>query len=94
MSKRDKYESILSGVYPVPNQDLDDAFEDVVEESYERGYEDGYKERGGEPSTFDFSELRGRYEYLRAGGEWDRDEQPNAYLAGFEDAMKTLGVKP
>ena len=38
--------------------------------------------------------LKDRYNYLKLGGKWDRLESADDYLAGFEDAMKTLGVDP
>lgn len=41
--------------------------------------------------------LKARYAYLKLGGAWDRvplSDNGEQYLAGFEDAMKTLGVKP
>ena len=42
-------------------------------------------------------ELKTRYEYLKHGGEWQRQVDhatQDRYVAGFEDAMKVLGVLP
>lgn len=63
---------------------------------FDEGYDSGYA--AGEKARIDAYELRERYAYLRAGGEWqtylksvaDRD----LYLAGFEDAMRAMGVTP
>lgn len=46
--------------------------------------------------------LQERYEYLKRGGEWQRELLPNDefaspadnYAAGFLDAMRLLKVKP
>lgn len=61
-----------------------------LDTDYERGFEAGEKTRP------DLAALRARYIYLKLGGEWDllTTDARNVYLAGFEDAMKTLGVKP
>lgn len=59
---------------------------------YERGYAAGH--RAGIETTTDVEALKERYNYLRLGGSWDKQRQADDYLAGFEDAMKTLGVKP
>lgn len=44
----------------------------------------------------DADALKARYEYLRLGGSWDMltTKARATYIAGFEDAMKTLGVEP
>lgn len=107
-SSRDQYESILSGVYPVHNQELADAFEAVIEEAKEAGEEEGYNlcikdsYREGELSEKSKDLLVTRYHYLRHGGEWQRDLLPSDefaspadnYAAGYLDAMRTIGVKP
>lgn len=61
-----------------------------LDTDYERGFEAGEKTRP------DLAALRARFEYLRLGGSWDMltTESRATYIAGFEDAMKTLGVKP
>jgi hypothetical protein len=61
-----------------------------LDSDYERGFEAGKSLRPSEV------ELKARYGYLKYGGEWDKHhyDSPDDYLAGFEDAMKTLGVKP
>lgn len=38
--------------------------------------------------------LRERHDYLAAGGEFQRLDDEDRYLAGFRDAMKVLEVKP
>lgn len=58
---------------------------------YERGYRQGLR------NVPDFSELWERYDYLRAGGSWGVGicyTPSGGYLAGFKDAMRTLGLKP
>lgn len=49
-----------------------------------------------EPVKSDHETLKERYVYLKLGGSWDMltTDARETYLAGFEDAMKTLGVKP
>jgi hypothetical protein len=53
-----------------------------------------------EPAVkLDFSHkvlLRERLNYLTTlrKHEWDLEEDSDSYLDGFEDAMRTLGVKP
>lgn len=61
---------------------------------YDRGYAAGH--RAGIETTTDVEALKERYNYLLLGGKWQRRvvDCEDAYLAGFEDAMKTLGVKP
>jgi hypothetical protein len=61
-----------------------------VDKRYNYGYRKGKEER------LDYEALKDRYIYLKRGGEWDllTTDARNVYLAGFEDAMKTLGVKP
>lgn len=61
---------------------------------YERGYAAGH--RAGIETTTDVGALKERYNYLKLGGSWDMltTAARETYLAGFEDAMKTLGVKP
>lgn len=61
---------------------------------YERGYAAGH--RAGIETTTDAKALRDRFNYLKLGGSWDMltTDARETYLAGFEDAMKTLGVKP
>jgi hypothetical protein len=89
---------MLSGVYPVSNQALDDALNDALQEAeecgYDNGYDNGYEDVPGKDCDHDTEALKGRYEYLCAGGTWQLEGQPNPYLAGFLDAMKTLGVTP
>lgn len=60
----------------------------------DKRYNDGY--RKGKEERLDYEALKDRYIYLKLGGEWDllTTDARNVYLAGFEDAMKTLGVKP
>lgn len=61
---------------------------------FDKRYNDGY--RKGKEERLDYEALKDRYIYLKLGGEWDllTTDARNVYLAGFEDAMKTLGVKP
>lgn len=61
---------------------------------FDKRYNDGYWK--GKEERLDYEALKDRYIYLKLGGEWDllTTEARNVYLAGFEDAMKTLGVKP
>lgn len=61
---------------------------------FDKRYNDGY--RKGKEERLDYESLKDRYIYLKLGGEWDllTTDARNVYLAGFEDAMKTLGVKP
>lgn len=61
---------------------------------FDKRYNDGY--RKGREERLDYEALKDRYIYLKLGGEWDllTTDARNVYLAGFEDAMKTLGVKP
>lgn len=61
---------------------------------FDKRYNDGY--RKGREERLDYESLKDRYIYLKLGGEWDllTTDARNVYLAGFEDAMKTLGVKP
>lgn len=97
MNRREKYESILGGVYPVHNQELSEAFEDAIEEAYDEGYDDGTREAAEEfkkDSPFK-DNLLARYYYLQHGGEWQKqiNIEENQYLAGFRDAMEVLGVK-
>lgn len=97
MSKRDDFETELMGVYPVNNQSLNDAFEGALEEAEERGFSEAVKEiANGEFEHPLVTELKARLQYLRLGGSWDMltTESRATYIAGFEDAMKTLGVKP
>ena len=67
---------------------------------FDEGYDRGFNAGVESVKSTDYSEdLRKRYAYLKLGGSWqvdcDRDDQPaGSYLAGFEDAMKTLGVTP
>lgn len=69
---------------------MSDSDESKMDEAYERGYEAGLRK------SADRTALGLRYEYLKIGGKWQVDAQHSTrdYLAGFEDAMKTLGVKP
>lgn len=61
---------------------------------FDKRYNDGY--RKGKEERLDYEALKDRYTYLKLGGEWDllTTDARNVYLAGFEDAMKTLGVEP
>lgn len=61
-----------------------------LDKQFESGYRRGRDERP------DYKSLRERYIYLKLGGMWLKYGMTDAdpYLAGFEDAMKTLGVKP
>lgn len=61
---------------------------------FDKRYNDGY--RKGKEERLVVEPLKDRYIYLKLGGEWDllTTDARNVYLAGFEDAMKTLGVKP
>lgn len=63
---------------------------------YDEGYDSGYE--AGVKAQPDKNELRTRYEYLRLGGDWQTYLKSAAdrelYLAGFEDAMRVLGVTP
>lgn len=61
-----------------------------LDKQFESGYRRGRDERP------DYKSLRERYIYLKLGGSWDMltTGARETYLAGFEDAMKTLGVKP
>lgn len=64
------------------------------DEGYDRGFNAGAESAESTGSAY---ELRNRYHYLKLGGTWDRvplSDNGEQYLAGFEDAMKTLGVKP
>jgi hypothetical protein len=63
------------------------------DEGYDRGFNAGAEST---KSTGVADELRTRYAYLKSGGSWAAggDTTSPNYLAGFEDAMKTLGVKP
>ena len=56
------------------------------DEGYDLGYESGLKAR---PEIKDAKE---RLYYLQQGGEWQRDTEGDPYVAGFQDALKTLGV--
>lgn len=96
-SKREVYEEYLSGVYPVSNQALDDALEEALEEANACGFDAAVSEiADGSFEHPRLKDLRERFHYLKLGGEWDllTTDARNVYLAGFEDAMKTLGVKP
>lgn len=102
MSKRAEFESILSSVSLVDNQDLTDALNDMLEEAeecgYDNGFEDGEQEAADNREVDDISDdaiqqLRGRHDYLKHGGEWQKPSTAT-YLEGFEDAMNLLGVKP
>lgn len=57
---------------------------------YNRGYQKGLED--GRDENVSLSTLKERYNYLLKGGMWDRSEEEDKYLAGFRDAMKTLGV--
>lgn len=57
---------------------------------YNRGYQKGLED--GRDENVSLSTLKERYNYLAKGGMWDRSEAEDKYLAGFMDAMKTLGV--
>lgn len=86
---------------------LHDALDDAEEEGYDTGYDDGCEESD---EMLDKDKLEGhlakalqeRYEYLKRGGEWQRELLPNDefaspadnYAAGFLDAMRLLKVKP
>lgn len=61
-----------------------------MDKDYEMGFE------AGKSLRLEVTELKARYQYLRLGGSWDMltTEARAVYIAGFEDAMKTLGVKP
>lgn len=64
---------------------------------YERGFRAGKAE--AEAQVVETLEvLRERLNYLRLGGSWQVDSAHESttgiYLAGFEDAMRTLEVKP
>lgn len=62
---------------------------------FDEGYDRGFNAGVESVKSTDYSEdLRKRYHYLRLGGRWDCEHDAEGYLAGFEDAMKTLGVKP
>lgn len=58
----------------------------LLDEGYEFGYAAGLKAR---PEIKDAKE---RLYYLQQGGEWQRDTEGDLYVAGFQDALKTLGV--
>ena len=60
------------------------------DEGYESGFEAGKSERSIP------NDLKARYAYLKHGGSWDLQTniEENKYLAGFLDAMKTLGCQP
>ena len=85
---------------------VEDALNEAAQEEYEIGVEDGREKaedaaKKEEDSARKFfarrvESLKDRYIYLKLGGEWDKYnyDSPDDYLAGFEDAMKTLGVKP
>ena len=62
--------------------------------SYNRGYAAGYA--SGKETVPSLEAIQARYEYLRLGGQWHRRtvDTEDAYLAGFEDAMKVLGLLP
>ena len=94
---------MLGGLYPVANYELDALFEATLEEAYDEGYDDGTSEAHEEHKKDPVpqaDELRARYHYLKYGGEWDLIDYGHAttkaenYIAGFEDAMRILGVKP
>lgn len=61
---------------------------------FDKRYNDGY--RKGKEERLDYEALKERYVYLKLGGSWDMltTDARETYLAGFEDAMKTLGVRP
>ena len=63
---------------------------------YERGFRAGKAEAVKQLETLEV--LRERLNYLRLGGSWQVDSAHESttgiYLAGFEDAMRTLEVKP
>lgn len=63
---------------------------------FDRVYNSGFK--AGRESAVTTLALRERYEYLRKGGEWQTylksQVDRELYLAGYEDAMRQLGVKP
>ena len=62
------------------------------DEAYDRGFNAGAESA---KSTGVAGELRKRHEYLKLGGAWHKvSDQEDSYLAGFEDAMKVLGVTP
>lgn len=104
MSRRSEYESLLLGVYPVFNNELETALEGALEEAYDEGVAEAHEEYlANGLSEKSVKEIQARYEYLKHGGEWQRDLVPVAvnrdnkaenYLAGFLDAMNTIGVKP
>lgn len=78
-----------------------DAFEKALEEEYDEATHDAWVEHDEQPQP-KAKELQARYQYLKHGGEWQRDLLPSDefaspadnYAAGFLDAMRTIGVKP
>jgi len=63
---------------------------------FDEGYEAGFE--AGKALRLEVIDLKARYLYLRLGGSWQVDSAHESttgiYLAGFEDAMRTLEVKP
>ena len=60
---------------------------------FDEGYEAGFE--AGKSLRLEVIELKARHAYLKAGGEWHKyNYEPDGHLAGFEDAMETLGLKP
>lgn len=62
---------------------------------FDEGYESGYE--AGTKAQPDKQAIRARYEYLLKGGEWQMElglDRHEAYINGFEDAMRAAGVVP
>jgi hypothetical protein len=75
----------------------DEHDEAQMDKDYERGYAAG-RLKGRSETALYLRTLDERLNYLKKGGRWglpnfDNVEPERAYVEGFEDAMKTLGVK-
>lgn len=62
---------------------------------YDEGYDEGYEK--GKKAMPTFTALTEHLNYLRLGGRWQAGEGVNrdekAYLDGFVDAMRVLGMR-
>lgn len=76
-----------------------EAVDAALEEAYEEGFDEGVdhgvaigREQAENKTYLNVDDAKKRLHYLRHGGEWQRDTEGDPYVAGFQDALKTLGV--
>lgn len=99
MTKQEALEDYIAREFgEVQAQRLNELVEAALDEAAQAEYDAAIKDMDSdlEVGIGAQKSLRERFNYLKLGGSWLKYGTTDAdlYLAGFEDAMKTLGVKP